>query len=87
MQINASVDKNLAKVVEKVAKPLTSRSYEFCIKADAMRFAKMYKESVQVYLQAILADRKETKAYWGLAISYKYLKIIQKLLKLYQNLF
>lgn len=89
MYINVSGNENLLKVSENIKKPLTSRGYDFCIKADAMRFAKMYKESVQVYLQAILADRNEQKAYWGLAVSYKYLKnykkaidILLKLIKL-----
>ena len=54
MQIDATVDKNLAKVTEKVTNPMRSRSYNLCVKADALRFAKMYKESVQTYLQAIM---------------------------------
>ena len=78
MQIDATVDKNLAKVSEKVTNPMRSRSYNLCVKADALRFAKMYKESVQTYLQAIMMDRAETKAYYGLAVSYKYLKEYKK---------
>ncbi len=86
MQIDAGIDKNLAKAAEKITVAKPSQSYNLCVKADALRFAKMYKESVQTYLQAIMADRKEIKAYWGLAISYKYLqnykKAISTLLKL-----
>ena len=77
---------NLAKVSEKVTVQARSRSYNLCVKADALRFAKMYKESVQAYLQAIMIDRNETKPYFGLAMSYKYLqdykKAIATLLKL-----
>lgn len=88
MQIDAGIDRkdNLAKVSEKVTVPARSRSYNLCVKADALRFAKMYKESVQAYLQAIMIDRNETKPYFGLAMSYKYLqdykKAIATLLKL-----
>lgn len=74
MLIDATIDKNLAKAAGKVSLPEKSRAYSLCVKADALRFAKMYRESVQSYLQAIMADRREVKAYWGLAISYKYLK-------------
>ena len=88
MQIDAGIDRkdNLAKVSEKVTVPARSRSYNLCVKADALRFANMYKESVQAYLQAIMIDRNETKPYFGLAMSYKYLqdykKAIATLLKL-----
>ena len=46
MQIDAglnNVEKNLAKAVEKVTVPKQSRSYNLCVKADALRFAKMYR--------------------------------------------
>ena len=82
MQIDAGVkkDNNLAKVAERVTLPKRSHSYNLCVKADALRFSKMYKESVQTYLQAIMFDRGETKAYYGLAMSYKYLKEYKKAL-------
>ena len=53
MQIDAGIDRkdNLATVSEKVTVPARSRSYNLCVKADALRFAKMYKESVQAYLK------------------------------------
>ena len=79
MQIDATIDKNLARVASKVTPTSRSRSYSLCVKADALRFAKMYKESVQAYLQAIMLDRREVKAYYGLATSYKYLKEYKKL--------
>ena len=78
MQIDATIDKNLAKVAEKVTRPQRSRSYNLCVKADALRFAKLYKEAVQAYLQAIMMDRKEPQAYLGLAMSYKYLQEYRK---------
>ena len=80
MQINVSANDNISKVSSKVTLPKTSNSYNLCIKADALRFAKMYKESIQTYLQAIMLDRDEKQAYFGLAISYKYLKPIFRLI-------
>ena len=78
MQIEVSTNKNLAKVVKKVTIPGQTKSYNLCVKADALRFAKMYKDAVQTYLQAIMLDRNEPKAYSGLASAYKYLKEYKK---------
>ena len=41
MQISSNIEKNLAKAMNKVTLPKRSRSYELCVKADAMRFAKI----------------------------------------------
>ena len=90
MQINIKeVKDNLAKVTNNVTPPRQSISYGLCVKADALRFAKSYQESIKVYLQAIMLDRNETSAYMGLAFSYKYLNqykkaidIINKLVKI-----
>ena len=57
MQVDISVNDNLAKVSSKVTMPEKSRSYKLCVKADALRFAKMYQDAVQTYLQAIMLDR------------------------------
>ena len=89
MQIDSNTEKNLAKAVTTVSVPKKSRSYELCIKADALRFAKSYQESVKAYLESIMMDREHKEAYWGLALSYKYLReykkainILSKLIKL-----
>ena len=86
MQIDVSVTKNLAKVSERVTRPEQSKSYNLCVKADAMRFAKLYKDAVQTYLQAIMLDRNEQKAYFGLASSYKYLKEYKKAISTFKKL-
>ncbi len=81
MQINSNIEKNLAKAINKVTLPKKSRSYELCVKADALRFAKSYRESVKYYLDSIMMDREHQEAYWGLAISYKYLTEYDKAIK------
>ena len=62
MQINSNIEQNLAKAMNKVTRPKKSRSYELCIKADALRFAKSYRESVKFYLDSI------TKTLLGITI-------------------
>ncbi|MCQ2753582.1 MAG: tetratricopeptide repeat protein [bacterium] len=86
MQLNSNMDKNLARAVNHVTLPKKSRSYELCIKADAMRFAKLYKESVKTYLDAIMMDRNHQEAYWGLASSYKYLEQYPKAINILTKL-
>ena len=81
MLINSNVEQNLAKAINKVTLPKKSRSYELCVKADALRFAKSYKESVKIYLDSIMLDRNQEEAYWGLASSYKYLTEYKKAIK------
>ena len=78
MQIEISANNNLAKASSHVTMPKKSRSYNLCVKADALRFAKLYQDAVKTYLQAIMFDRNELKAYFGLAMSYKYLKQYKK---------
>ena len=86
MQINSNIEKNLAKAMNKVTIPKKSRSYELCVKADALRFAKSYRESVKYYLDSIMMDRDHQEAYWGLAISYKYLTEYSKAIKTLEKL-
>ena len=66
--------------------PKKSRSYELCVKADALRFAKLYRDSVKCYLDSIMMDRKNQEAYWGLASSYKYLQEYPKAIKTLEKL-
>lgn len=57
-----------------VVRPLNnkkSEAYKLFIKADALRLANHYKESIKHYLSALLIDRKNYKTYLGLGISYK----------------
>ena len=86
MQISANVEENLAKAMNTITRPKTSRSYELCIKADALRFAKLYRESVKCYLDSIMIDRNQSEAYWGLASSYKYLREYDKAIKALEKL-
>ena len=86
MQVEVSVNKNLEKVTSTVTKPMQSRAYNLCVKADALRFAKMYQDAVQTYLQAIMLDRCEVKAYFGLASAYKYLKEYRKAINTLEKL-
>ena len=86
MQVEVSVNKNLARAASKVTRPMQSRAYNLCVKADALRFAKLYQDAVQTYLQAIMLDRNETKAYFGLASAYKYLKEYKKAIRTFEKL-
>ena len=86
MQISSNVENNLAKAINNVSMPKRSRSYELCVKADALRFAKSYRESVKFYLDSIMMDRNHQEAYWGLAESYKYLTEYKKSIKMLEKL-
>ena len=86
MQISNNIDKNLAKAMNSVTLPKKTRSYELCIKADAMRFAKLYQDSISCYLASIMFDRNYEEAYWGLATSYKYLAKYKKAIKTFEKL-
>ena len=86
MQINSNIEQNLARAMNKVTLPKKSRSYELCVKADALRFAKSYRQSVKFYLDSIMMDRDHQEAYWGLASSYKYLTEYKKSIKMLEKL-
>ena len=86
MQIRSNVKDNLAKAINSVVIPKRSRSYELCIKADALRFAKLYQESVKCYLDSIMMDRNNQEAYFGLATSYQYLKNYKKAIRILEKL-
>ena len=86
MQISSNIENNLAKAINNVSMPKKSRSYELCVKADALRFAKSYRESVKFYLDSIMMDRNHQEAYWGLAVSYKYLTEYKKSIKMLEKL-
>ena len=86
MQLNSNIEKNLAMATNTITLPKKSRSYELCVRADALRFAKSYRESVKIYLDSIMMDRNHQEAYWGLAISYKYLNEFKKAIKTLEKL-
>lgn len=92
MLVKSELKGNFSRAANRVSLPIRSRSYELCIKADALRFSKLYKESVKCYLDSIMLDRNHQEAYWGLASSYKYLteykkaeNILEKLIKIDEN--
>ena len=86
MLVKSNVKENINKAVNKISLPIKSRSYELCIKADALRFSKLYKESVKCYLDSIMLDRNHQEAYWGLASSYKYLTEYKKAVSILEKL-
>lgn len=53
-------------------------SYILCTQADALRSSMMFKESIPKYLRAIMLNRENLEAYYGLALSYKHLQDFSK---------
>ena len=53
-------------------------SYQLCVKADALRVAKLYQEAVGRYLNSILIDRENADSYYGLGMCYKNLNRVDK---------
>lgn len=49
----------------------TTAAYKLFIKADALRLANHFKESIKNYLSSLLMDRNNFRTYMGLGISYK----------------
>lgn len=86
MLLNSNTEQNLAKAINKVTLPKKSRAYELCVRADALRFAKSYRESIKIYLDSIMIDRERQESYWGLAVSYKYLNEYKKAIKTLEKL-
>ena len=56
-------------------------AYKLFIKADALRLANHFKESIKHYLNSILIDRTNYRAYMGLGISYKAEENYEKAIK------
>ena len=61
-----------------ITKLSDDESYKLGVKADALRLANMFQESVSKYLRAIFINRENIDAYYGLALSYKGLENYQK---------
>ena len=53
-------------------------SFVLCTQADALRSSMMFKESIPKYLRAIMLNRENLEAYYGLALSYKHLQEFSK---------
>lgn len=66
-----SIAQGLDSFVVKPTNYTISPAYKLFIKADALRLANHYKESIKHYLNAILIDRTNYRTYMGLGISYK----------------
>ena len=67
-----------------VVKPLnytTSPAYKLFVKADALRLANHFKESIKHYLSAIMIDRNNYRSFMGLGISYKAEQNYEKAIK------
>lgn len=66
-----SVVQGLDSLVVKPSNFTVTPAYKLFVKADALRLANHFKESIKHYLSAILIDRNNFRAYKGLGISYK----------------
>lgn len=66
-----SVAHGLDAFVVKPTNNITNQAYKLFIKADALRLANHFKESIKHYLSALMIDRKNYRTYMGLGISYK----------------
>lgn len=66
-----SVVHGLDSFVVKPTNYTVSPAYKFFVKADALRLANHFRESIKNYLKSIFIDRKNYKAFMGLGISYK----------------
>lgn len=73
-----SVVQGLDSLVVKPTNYTTTPAYKSFVKADALRLANFFKESIKHYLNAILLDRKNYRTYMGLGISYKAEKKYEK---------
>ncbi len=86
-----SVAHGLDSFVVKTTNFTTTQAYRLFIKADALRLANHFRESIKHYLSAIMMDRSNYRTFLGLGISYKseckYEKAIQALEKARQMSF
>lgn len=62
-----------------------STAYQLCVKADALRVAKLYQEAVGRYLNAILIDRENADSYYGLGMCYKNLNRVDKAIQAFEK--
>ena len=81
MQINIKEQNFSNDIFTQTTPTNNSEAYKLCVKADALRFANMYKESVSKYLQSIMLDRNNADSYYGIGVSYKFLSYYEKALE------
>lgn len=62
-------------------KATSSRLNNFCLIADALRKQHSYKEAIANYLNAILVERNNAEACYGLGVCYKHLENYKKAIK------
>lgn len=62
-----------------------SAAYQLCVKADALRVAKLYQEAVGRYLNSILIDRENADSYYGLGMCYKNLNRVEKAIEAFEK--
>jgi tetratricopeptide (TPR) repeat protein len=55
----------------KAPRPKNEKAYDHCVRADGLRIQNHFEESINEYLKAILFDKSNYEAYWGLGLSYK----------------
>ena len=66
-----STAQGLDNFVIKLKNNTTTHAYRQFVKADALRLANHFKESIKHYLSSIMADRSNYRSFMGLGISYK----------------
>ena len=52
-------------------KATTTIAYKSFVKAEALRLANRFKDSIKYYLSTIMIERNNYRAYYGLGIAYK----------------
>ncbi|MEI7474641.1 MAG: tetratricopeptide repeat protein [bacterium] len=62
----------------------TGKSYEHCIKADALRIQDYFLESIAEYKKAISFDKDNFDAYRGLGFTYKALDMSEKMVESFE---
>lgn len=73
-------------LINKVQCPFknTGKSYELCVKADALRIQCYYLESIDQYKKSISYDKENFDAFRGLGLSYKALDLADKMVESFE---
>ena len=72
-------------LVRPVKKINDSEAYRQFVKADALRLANHFKESIKHYLASILNDRNNYRAYYGLGVAYKAEENYEKAVEMFEK--
>ena len=81
MKINIKEKQCPDDIIIKTSDNRNTEAYRLCVKADALRFANMYRESISKYLQSIMLDRTNADSFYGIGVSYKFLNNYDKALE------